>query len=231
MLDRSRNSDLTVREYTELAERYSQIANQRESYLHAVNDHFLSVAKNEGPNWLDIGSGNGARTLLLNENLKKRLSIIEPSGLLPKTFEKSNPEVHVIRRRVEDAVFERTFDIVTMFWNVIGHLESLEECLRFIGYSLRSNGLLYFDANSALNVRRFGVANVARNLLHSRSVRYPWPNAESDTVVEIYRKSFVVHFLKKAGFQVEIRYLDYDRGDWVQNEFQGSFIILARKLL
>jgi SAM-dependent methyltransferase len=222
---------MTISEYSALKERYSKISGQRTTYLQAVDNHFLSLAENEGPDWLDIGSGDGVRALLLNEKLKKNLSVIEPSELLPRTFERSNPEVQVIRRRVEDLEFEREFDIVTMLWNVIGHLESLKDCLRFIRKSLKPHGLLYFDSNSALNLRRFGAADVARNLLHTQSVKYPWPNPDSETFVEIFRKSFLERALKEAGFQVEVRYLDYDRGEWVQNQFQGSFIILARRML
>ena len=219
----------SVAAYNRLTNQYRRISLSRAGYLNAVDEHFLSLARDEGFDWLDIGSGDGVRALSLNRTLNKNLSVLEPSKLLPENFRLEHPEVQIFRQSAENLSLKQEFDVVTMLWNVIGHVDNLEACFAAIRDCLRPSGLLYFDANSALNIRRFGIRNVSRNLRHRRSVKFPWPDADSESEVEIFRQSFLRSALKATGFQTRFLFMDYENGQLVRNQFQGSVIVMARR--
>lgn len=229
--DVRRRDSKTVGHYSSLSGLYPSLSLSRRNYNAAVDSRLVSLTGQLGPRWLDIGAGDGVRALSLNHELKKNLTVLEPSALLPKTFESDHPNIRVVRSQLEFADFDHEFDLVTMLWNVVGHLESLKSSLRQVAKWTAPSGLLFFDVNSPLNIRRFGLAPVLKNMTRSgQTLSFPWPQTDSDSNVKFYRKGHLVAELAEAGFLASCSYLDYDSGFPTRSGFTGSMIVVARKL-
>jgi hypothetical protein len=226
------NPDLSaVDQYSTMSELYPSLSLSRKEYNASVDSRLTSLAGGLGPRWLDIGSGDGVRALGLNRELQKSLTVLEPSTLLPKTFESNHPDVRVIRSQLEFVDLNHEFDLVTMLWNVVGHLDSLSTSLQRVAKWTAPSGLLFFDLNSPLNIRRFGLASVLNNLVQGgQTLSFPWPATDSDSSVRFYRRRYLVSELARAGFQASFSYLDYDSGLPTKSGFTGSLIVVARKI-
>lgn len=221
----------TIGHYSTMSALYPSLSLSRSNYNAAVDSRLVSLSGQLGPRWLDIGAGDGARALSLNHELKKNLTVLEPSALLPKTFESSHPKIRVVRSQLEFADFDHEFDVVTMLWNVVGHLESLRSCLRQVAKWTAPSGLLFFDVNSPLNVRRFGLAPVLKNVTKGgQMLSFPWPQTDSDSSVTFYRRRYLVAELAEAGFLASCSYLDYDSGLPTHSGFTGSMVVVAKKM-
>jgi SAM-dependent methyltransferase len=205
------------------------LADERKNYIEAVDRHFLELARNSGKNWLDIGSGDGLRAVRLNQLLEKTLTLMEPSRLLSYDFEEAHPDVSVIRSTLSSANVSRQFDLVSMLWNVVGHLNSLEDSLRRIHGMLAEDGVLFLDANSPFNVRRFGLQAVFRNLARKGQIQFSWPESNSPGRVNFFGSRVLSEKLKSAGFDPSFHYIDYDNGLPALSEYTGSIVCTARK--
>lgn len=223
------NDRTTVEIYSNLSSKYGSLTEQRRSYLQAVDRHFLELAKSCGKNWLDIGSGDGIRAVLLNQFLGKTLTLIEPSRLLAPSFEELNPEVSVIRSTLSSAKISRQFDLISMLWNVVGHLGSLDDSLRIVHKILADDGVLFLDANSPFNVRRFGLQAVVRNMTRRGQIQFPWPDSNSLGQVNFFGRRVLSKKLKLAGFAPDFHYVQYDNGLPALSQYTGSIICIARK--
>jgi len=221
-----------VTQYSRLVGTYSALAGERSAYNSGVDRAFSSLARTQGAEWLDVGSGDATRALRLNRELRKTLTVLEPSSLLPSSFESDYPSVGVIRGQIEDADFGREFDIVSMLWNVVGHLESLRATLLKVHERLSPSGVLFFDANSCLNVSRFGVTTVMKNFIRrAPRLSFPWPDEDSKTSVNFYSRRFLKVQLTRAGFSPSFSYINYDTGLPASSAFDGSMVIVAKKRL
>lgn len=219
----------TVAIYSSLTSRYDSLADQRRSYLEAVDRLFLELAKNSGNHWLDIGSGDGFRAVQLNRQLDKTLTLLEPSLLLASDFEETHSDITVIRSTLSSAKISRQFDLVSMLWNVIGHVDSLDDSLKKIYGVLADDGVIFLDANSPFNVRRFGFLAVFRNLASTGPIQFSWPDRNSPGRVNFFGRRVLKTKLELAGFVPEFRYINYDNGLPASSEFTGSIVCIARK--
>lgn len=219
-----------MQDYGALKGVYESISDQRRRYNAAVDKQFLKVAQSVGRRWLDIGTGDGKRALGLNRILLKELTVVEPSSLLDNSFEMKNPDVAVVRASFESVLGLGRFDVVSGLWNVVGHVESLESFFRKAWELLDEGGLLFFDANSPFNMRRFGARAALRNLFSGRSTfSFSW-NPAAVSPVSLHRASAIVSLLETIGFSTSILYLDYENGNQVSSGFLGSVVVTARKL-
>lgn len=218
-----------MQDYSALGDMYESISEQRRLYNSAVDKQFFKVAQSVGRRWLDIGTGDGKRALRLNRALSKELTVVEPSSLLDDTFEAKNPDVKVIRASFESVGGSGRFDVISGLWNVVGHVESLEGFFHKAWHLLDEGGLLFFDANSPFNVRRFGARAALRNLLSRQtSFSFNWSSLAVSPVI-FYRTSAIVAHLEATGFSTSILYLDYENGNPVSSGFLGSVVVTARK--
>ena len=218
-------------DYSALNGVFAELAESRRNYNAAVDKQFIRLAKSAGRRWLDIGAGDGKRALALNRALSKDLTLVEPSSLLENSFELKHPELRVIRASFDEIDAPLTFDVVSALWNVVGHVDSLEEFLRHVWAILDEGGLLFFDVNSPLNWKRFGAKAVAKNLLSQKeSFSFAW-NPTVPSTVNFYRISFIRAQLNQVGFSSSVTYFDYENGNQVRSAFQGSAVIAARKPL
>ncbi len=219
----------TVASYSGLTGKYGTLVNERRNYLEAVDRHFLELAKDSGSKWLDVGSGDGFRAVQLNRHLNKELTLVEPSLLLASDFEEAHPGIAVIRSTLSSAKISRQFDLVSMLWNVIGHLDSLDDSLRKIHGMLADDGVIFLDANSPFNFRRFGLLAVFKNLARKVPIQFSWPEKNSPGRVNFFGRRVLRNKLKLAGFVPKFQYIDYDSGLPASSEYTGSIVCTARK--
>jgi 2-polyprenyl-3-methyl-5-hydroxy-6-metoxy-1,4-benzoquinol methylase len=209
---------------------YQIVCKRREKYINGVNRDFLKIAKDKGLNWLDIGSGDSIRSAYLNTILGKKLTVLEPSELLTKDFECSNPDIKFLRTSIEEIEFLEKFDVISLLWNVVGHLTNLEATLKKIYNALHPGGVLYFDTNSPFNLIEYGVRQVVKNFFSKQEyLKFSWPDSNSESYVLFYKKSYLIKILKEAGFSVSVRNINYDSGNSVRSCFFGSMVVTAKK--
>jgi len=224
--------------YDGIYKHYTNIASKRQFYNSAV-DRYIRAH----PNFrnfikiIDVGTGDGCRITKLFGG-KAQISVIEESGQMCNILQKNEFLENVLEGRAEEidiGALEGKFDLVTLQWNVLGHVESHLELLTVCHKLLKSGGYLIFDVNNPFNIKQYGVFSFIRNFiyfyLYPRNTRRFMPlelNGVS-TNVSFSCHRYYVKILELLGF-VDIRstYFDYGTGDLV-GRFSGQVTFDALK--
>lgn len=127
------------------------------------------------------------------------------------------------------------FDLVTMQWNVLGHISEHNSLFQICREVLKSNGRLIFDVNNPLNVKQYGVASIVRNSFYfnfyPRKKRkfFPLKMGMSETQVSYSPTSYYVKTLHRFGFEeIKAKFFDYDTGK-VAHRYTGQVLFDAVK--
>jgi SAM-dependent methyltransferase len=225
------------RYYNGIGGSYAGLSLGRKNYLQGVDTVLKNLHIPEKSKWLDIGSGDGARALLLARETGWRLSVSEPTTLLNEKFELENPEVSVIRKSAEEIpVGFGEFDVVTLLWNVLGHVDSPQAVLSKAWKLLRPGGTIFFDVNNFLNLRNYGVFRYGMNYLRSRSGELIFSIPQNDEIgtgrarVRLFSKDGVENNLQRCGFrEILLSFVDYETGRVVRRSSQGQIVAHAIK--
>lgn len=219
-----------MHDYSRIAGTYRGLVEPRRFYLEAVDRRFRDISRITGARWLDVGTGDGSRALALNSVIAKSLTVVEPSSLLPESFEEDHPDTVVIRRSLNDAAISESFGLISALWNVVGHVESLPGFLAKCSELLDDDGVFFFDLNSPFNLKRFGLRAVARNFFSkSDEYSFQWNPSLPDSRVKFYRVSYVLDQLSLLGFRSTVSFVDYESGRSVGSSFLGSAVVVAIK--
>lgn len=225
------------RYYNDVGSSYAGLSLGRKIYLQGVDTALKNLGLPEKSRWLDIGSGDGARALLLAGETGWRLSVSEPTTLLNEKFELENPEVSVIRKSAEEIpVALGEYDLVTLLWNVLGHVDSPQAVLSKAWELLRPGGTIFFDVNNFLNLRNYGVFRYGMNYVRSRSGELIFPIPQNDEMgtgrarVRLFSKDGVEKILQSCGFrEISTSFVDYQTGRFVRRSSQGQIVVHAVK--
>jgi SAM-dependent methyltransferase len=220
--------------YDSIAGNYEEIRSRRLLYHQAVDGYISShPSYNSFKKVLDIGSGDGSRISNLFDS-DTSITVLEESHEMCEILRRVSRFENVLEMRAEDlgeVHNESAFDLVTMQWNVMGHIDNHLSLLNFCFNSLNIGGRLIFDVNNPINLRQYGVKSVMSNLfyffLYPRRKRrlIRWQISNMSTEVGFSPPSYYVKLLKSAGFgQVNKIYLDYEDGSST-NKFFGQIVI------
>jgi SAM-dependent methyltransferase len=224
--------------YDGIAQRYSDISLERCKYNNAI-DNYITSHDNYYSflNVLDVGSGEGERIAKLFPGSAK-ITAVEESKEMCRTLRRNRKIQRVIESDSEElrvADFADNYDLITMQWNVMGHVKNPVLLLRLLYEVLDSSGLLIFDVNNPLNVSQYGIksflSNYAYFFLFPREKRrtFNWTLGELSTSVSFSPTRVYIKWLKSVGFKdIKVRYFDYETGDSVA-PFAGQILIEARK--
>lgn len=223
--------------YDSLASSYSQISKRRKSYLDAV-DNFIIEKKypNKIENYLDIGAGDGRRTVKIMSalNIKKGWALDDSIQMLKDL---NAAEIKKINMPLKDFKTDQTFDLITCLWNVLGHVVSREERNNFlskVSTLLSPGGYFVFDVNNRYNIKQYGYNNVMENLKndHRQSkTKGVFKLSDSKVSTQVYIHSpfdieeYVSHNFKLDGNY----YIDYDTGQEVESFFEGQLLYFLTK--
>ena len=226
--------------YNKVAEKYSTISSKRKEYNNAV-DNYIKSHKCFGnfKNVLDVGSGSGKRIAKLFP-ISTTITALEESNEMCKSIRKNKRIKHVIESDLERIMFndfEDKFDLITMQWNVLGHVQDLISLFKLCFEILNHGGTLIFDVNNPLNIRHYGIRSFVLNWLffyvYPRRQRrvFNWELDNLSTPVSFSPAGFYTKLLSVAGFiDIKITYLDYDTGSYARST-SGQILIEASKNL
>ena len=233
--------------YNLIAPFYSDLAMSKNEYLDGV-DAFLvtSLSGREVTTYLDIGCGDGVRTIRLHE----KLSCPSTDGVDLSTgmIDKARANLHGPSdisfyqiNTIKDIPGEPR-DLVTMLWNVLGHIpeDSRIQFLKDIRKKVKKNGLFFLDVNNYYYYR-YGPLRVIYRVIKDKI--FPPQNFKSgdlrfrmkigsqdiECTGHIFRPFEIINLLKKSGFVIEkLKYLDYHNGTSGTQIYSGQISILCR---
>lgn len=212
-----------VAAYGRIAPIYRALAAQRQAYINAVDQLVISQVPANARSLLDIGAGDGSRSRRIAEAAGiARLVLLEPSEEMQTSgWGEAWP------MRAEDLCgVSEEFDVITLLWNVLGHifsasarLETLRQCARLI----TPKGRIFADVSHRYNVRHYGVLRTGARFLKDRiaasektgDVIVDWEieGEKCATTGHVFTHREMAGMCQVAGLQIANRtVLDYSTG-------------------
>jgi len=230
--------------YDRLAKDYAELAKKRVHYLAGVEREVLSRVPRGSSSLLDIGAGDGSRTLRIASAARiSRIVLAEPSG---KMLSLAPNGATVWRDRAEDVGSQRsneTFDVIICLWNVLGHVRGESrrvQALSAVKNLLSEEGRFFLDVTHRYNLRSYGILPTAARLLHDFFVRgetngdvaanWKIGNARIMTYGHVFTHNEVLGLATNSGLKLEERVvIDYETGDVRTRAFQGNLLYVFRQ--
>lgn len=170
--------------YDQVAVHYRKLCERRLNYINAVDKIVIdeiSLLVPHVKSMLDVGAADGVRGIHIAKLAGvKSLTLLEPSGAMVALINQPKPpqnmKLKVIQGTAENISNfigkSEKFDVITMLWNVLGHVpdhESRITALVRMKRYLSKKGLLLFDLNNRYNVRAYGKQIVLKNYLTDKN--------------------------------------------------------------
>ena len=230
--------------YGRLARIYAEIAETRQLYLAAVDREILARVPRGSQSLLDIGAGDGSRTLRLASAAGvSRIVLLEPSAQM---LSARTDGVELWRCRAEDLRSQPSgekFDVITCLWNVLGHISGTarrSEAMRGIKARLSETGRFFMDVNHRYNARAYRIvptmARMVRDVLlpgeKNGDVAASWELGPEriSTYGHVFTHREIVRLGESAGLKMEERIvIDYDDGRVRRSLFQGNLLYVFRR--
>ena len=175
----SQHFDDPVAAYGRLAPHYAALSNHREPYLRSIEQMIVSRIPPGSNSLLDIGAGNGIRTLRIARDAGiQRIVLVEPSQEMSAPVE-GGAEIWKIRAEDLDDQISRCFalqdegqgratvrqgterfQVIICLWNVLGHIRDFENrvrAMRAMRELLAPEGKCFIDVNHRYNLRSYGI--------------------------------------------------------------------------
>ena len=224
--------------YSLMSQDYDMISERRHFYLEAVNRLVVKHAPLSVKNFLDIGAGNGNRTKAIQFEIgAERVEMVEPSvGMY--SHQHLSQEFHCFHGVLDDYNPGRRYDLVTVLWNVLGHIIEREKRLKFlkrIHALLSDTGICVLDVNNRHNWRHYGLWNIAFNALKSVYKANPGlfelPYGHETFPVYIHSKSEMRSLFRSARMTVLKTYhVDYASGELKRFSGEGQLVFVLRRM-
>ena len=213
----NKHFDDPVAAYGRLAPHYADLSSSRQPYLRSIERIIASRVPPNSKALLDIGAGDGIRTLrIARECGIQRVVLVEPSLEIAASAE-AMAKMKIWNIRAEElgakasscSTFradgsepganenERTqhFDVITCLWNVLGHIRTVEDrmrALRGIADRLMPGGKCFLDVNHRYNFRSYGVIPSAARFICD-SIFYKETNADVIATWDLGGSSISTH--------------------------------------
>jgi SAM-dependent methyltransferase len=230
--------------YDLIAHRYDDISFKRRNYLLGVEDLVIKKINKLQPEYiLDVGSGDGKRLLRILSQAKENDSLVtlkgvvalEPSINMFNEIQKQKSTIDSYNLSVENYKTDQKYDLILCLWNVIGHIESLENFLIKLKSLLTSNGTVIIDFNNKYNINYYGIKNVVLNRLShlgigNRNRRLGYFGLNNKSIVKIWSESEFTKVAKRHFKLCEVKYLNYDTGKIEKKSCDGQIFVCIEKL-
>ncbi len=230
--------------YDHVAREFSDIRKSRQEYLDAVELQIIKTLKTaelRNGKFIDIGCGDGARSLRIAEHTQIDLDAIDSSCAMVELARQNGVNAH--HQDIVDVMGpEEYYDGVLMLWNVLGHIQAADRttALKNIWKATKSGGMLFIDVNNMFNASQYGAENAQRNrrLVDTNPgdtsigdfvAAHSIDGSEVATATHVFHTDEVINLLEQVGFIVEeYRYIDYKTGQET-DESSGQIFLIARK--
>ena len=228
----------TQKFYDHIAYSYEEISQSRRSYIEAVDDAIIGLREHKrSSSMLDIGSGNGLRAKKLSEAIGvKKLYLSDVSDKMLDHCQINVPKSKIVDLKTcTPASIGEKFDVITLQWNVLGHVESFEQrvnLLKECKKCLRPGGQIFLDVNNRHNSRygnlrvlmRWGLDCIHPN--YKRGDTMISANINNKSVQgfgHLFTLAELKDTIKKSGLKVtSLSFIDYDHGLIKKYFFQGQ---------
>jgi SAM-dependent methyltransferase len=226
--------------YNKIAENYRAISNNRSTYLDAIDNYIIShfEVKDSLKNFLDIGAGDGYRSMIISNGLKVQRTVLldNSDGIVAGI--KNDEKVETVVNSIIDFKTDEKFELITCLWNVLGHVGGLAERKEFfvrVEELLSDGGVFIFDVNNRLNIAHYGFKNVMNNLNmeHENNERTGWftlLERGQKTDVYVHSPFDIDVYLAPLNLKVEkVEYVDYNTGEKKESFFEGQLLYYIKK--
>jgi trans-aconitate methyltransferase len=226
--------------YDKIAEQYNSIFKKRKKYLDSIDKIICHESKNID-SYLDIGGGDGSRTKKISSCIDANfINIVEESKEMAGNFynDYKKGKIEIINQNFFDFSTNKKYDLITALWNVMGHIISFEERIKFLKKTnelLSSKGIIILDINNRYNIKHYGIYSFLLNSLKSIIKKEPgWFNIEinkSKTPVYIHSLKEMKKLIKKANLSIDKLFvINYDTGTIYKynliNKFKGQLLFI-----
>jgi 2-polyprenyl-3-methyl-5-hydroxy-6-metoxy-1,4-benzoquinol methylase len=225
--------------YNSIAETYSLQSKGKMAYLNTIDNLVIEKMKGySNLNYLDIGSGDGRRSLKIAKNLKvRRLTMLDDSKGMASLLRDKNIILNLVS--FFDFKTDEKYDLITCLWNVLGHFSSRKHRLDFfqkIDGLLSKNGFLFFDVNNRYNISFYGFENVMNNVEKDRTNNeengwFLLKNDRVSTKVYIHNPFDIHEYLNGTSLQIQDTFfVNYESGKIEKTFFEGQlFYVIVKK--
>ncbi len=230
--------------YDRLAPHYSQFSNRRAAYLRSVEAHIQSRIPAGAASLLDIGAGDGSRTLRIAAAANLfRVVLLEPSSGMRSALPECAELWPVRCEAVQVSNISQRFDVITCLWNVLGHVQGAPTRARALGVAaelLSPGGLLFVDVIHRYNLPSYGLVMTAARWLRdqlapsdtSGDVVDKWQTAAGE--IKAYGHVFADREVRKlaesAGLEcLERIVIDYETGATRRVGCLGNLLYVFRR--
>ncbi|PHR74603.1 MAG: hypothetical protein COA67_00580 [Lutibacter sp.] len=225
--------------YNSLANTYSVQVNDRIKYLNAIDDFIINDNLNVVDNYLDIGCGDGRRSVKISEsiNVKYETILVDDSLKMLSKFE-GKPNIKTFNQSIFDFNHSDKFNLITCLWNVLGHFPSKEAIISLfqkINDLLVNGGAFIFDVNNRYNISHYGYENVERNLKNDKlnmenNGWFKLGNEPNQTKVYVHSPFDIEEYLLDTDLILEqVKYIDYKTGEPKETFFEGQLLYKITK--
>ena len=227
----------TLKAYDAIAPLYAEYSGKYQNYLNAV-DQLVINRLTPNLRLLDIGSGDGRRLRkITSQHLFCEVLAVEPSGEMATLCRKTTGfAVHQLFGDELDQLSATDFDMVTLLWNVFGHMAASDvrlKTLSLIKTKLKPNGSVLLDVNNRHNRLAYGRWNVLKRRTidciafneKRGDVHYQWKIGKDSVASSghLFTPNEMADLFKKAGFKIAERWsVNYANGQVSASPFDGQ---------
>lgn len=228
--------------YDRLAPEFAQVSNRRRAYIEAVDRLVISAAPAGAQSLLDIGAGDGRRSIRIAKEIGvEKPVLLEPSEAMRAQWPPGTQGWPI--RAEELVVKDERFDVITCFWNVLGHVfppETRVEVLRQCGRLLSPQGQLFIDVNHRYNALHYGFVATLLRALRDRA----FPN-QSNGDVKATLEVAGAHIVTNGHVFTDVEFrgmaqsaslsikkalsIDYTTGEVRRSKYSGNLFYMLRR--
>lgn len=233
----------TLAAYDAIAPSYAEYSSTRQSYLDAVDQLVIDRLK-PGMRLLDIGSGDGRRLQKIASHHKLTdVVAIEPSEKMAAICRQSTGfTVHPICGDTLDTLDEKPFDVITVLWNVFGHMPDSSvrlATLQAMAKKLKPDGIVMLDVNNRHNQLSYGRWNVLKRRIVDAcafnetrgDAHYEWKIGDKSYPASghLFTPHEIERLYMRAGFYGVERYsVNYATGAVSTSPFNGQLFYVLK---
>lgn len=217
--------------YDSIAQNYEHISFNRINYLTAVESYVTRKIEEDRPKTLlDVGSGDGKRLARILEKCTfQKITSIEPSKQMCKKIRELKLPVDLHNTTLEKFKTNEKYDLILCLWNVIGHIDDIDQFLNQLSHLLKDNGAVILDFNNKLNLKQYGLKNFLLNLLANLHIG---SSSRKKGIFQLSESSYVklwTYFefekIAKKYFNCrDYKSIDYNSGKIEKYYFRGQLV-------
>ncbi len=231
--------------YDRMAPHYRAYAEQKSTYIEAVDHRILNNLPLGAQTMLDVGAGDGVRGLALAKAAGiTRLVLAEPSAEMVRLCHR-NGATEVWEGTADDLpeTHQPPFDVITCLWNVMGHIPNgpaRVRALKKMKSLLAPSGKIFMDVNNRHNAHAYGTLTVLGRRVMDRmapdekkgDVSFLWKinGEEIPANGHLFTPAEVRELVKQAGLELtQSLAIDYKSGASSTDLTKGQMFFIIEK--